>query len=190
MYNSLKALPEVPYRIIEHLATKDEVIWKLLKYPSYDALSHEDLTMSEKLDLIWQNGDPQEHFGVFLTNLVEDAITQSKCIFKLYTYHIQPKELYMAPVIFAFDFLYGGKMALVEGENGVPVSRGDLFIHHILKTLNGVDVDGIGKLQFLDDTSRYSLAKSTVGNAKTFTGVTLYLTVILGDSGVEQPCED
>lgn len=188
MYNSLKSLPETPYRIIEYLATQDEVIWKLLKYPTYDALSHDDLTMTEKLNLIWRNGDPQEDFSVFLTNLVEDAITESKCIFKLYTYHIDPKELYMAPVIFAFDFLYGGKMALVEGENGVPVSRGDLFTHHVLKVLNGADVDGIGNLAFLNDISRYSLMKSTIGNSKTFTGVTLYLTVKMGDAGKENAC--
>ena len=41
---------------------------------------------------------------------------------------------------------------------------------------------------FLDDMSRYSAARSTIGNNKTFTGVQLYMAVNVGDSGVEGGC--
>ena len=79
-------------------------------------------------------------------------------------------------------------MSLVK-YNGVPVSRGDLFINCILTLLNGVEVGGVGKLIFLDDLSRYNAARSVVGNSKTFTGVQLYIGVNVGDEGVEQGCE-
>ena len=189
MYNSLTSLPSIPYKIIEYLIDNDEIIWKLLKYNDYDALSKPNLTTNEKLDLVWQRNLPQEDFGVFLTNLVEDAITKSKSILKVYQYYIHPKDLYTSTVVYAFDFLYGGKMSLVE-YNGIPVSRGDLFINRILTVLNGAYVGGVGKLIFLDDLSRYSLAKSVIGNSKTFTGVCLYLATIVGDGGKEEPCED
>lgn len=187
MYNSMSALPYIPYNILVYLARQDEIVWKLLKYNSYDALSKPDLSFDEKLELIWKFG-PQEKFGVFFTPLVEDAICESKCILKIYDYYIHAKELYSSTAVFAFDFLYGGQMSLVE-YNGTPVNRGDLFINRALTVLNGAEVGGVGKLTFYDDMSRYSLGRVTIGNSKTFTGVQLFLAVNVGDTGEEYGCE-
>lgn len=186
MYNSMTNLPYIPYKILTYLATEEEMLWKLLKYNDYDALSKPNLTFQEKMDLVWKSG-PQEKFGVFMTSLVEDAISESKCIMKVYDYYIHARELYTGTVVYAFDFLYGGKMSLVE-YNGVPVSRGDLFINRLLEILNGVDVGGVGKLTFLDDMSRYDLARSVIGNSKTFTGVQLFMSVNVGDGGKAEDC--
>lgn len=187
MYNSLSNLPFIPYRIIEHLALKDEVIWKLLKYNDYNALKNPELSFKEKMNLIWKSGDLQEPYNVFLTNLVEDAIPVSKTILKIYQYYIQPKDLYLSSVVYAFDILFGGKMSLVEYE-GVPVLRSDLIIHRLLTILNGSNVNGVGKMTFIDDLSRYSGGKSIIGNNKTFTGASFYIGVNVGDKGVEQGC--
>lgn len=187
MYNSLSSLPFIPYNIISYLATQDEIIWKMLKYNDYDALSKPNLTLDEKMNLVWKAG-PQADFGIFLTSLVEDAIAESKCIMKCYQYYIHASNLYNATTVYAFDFLYGGKMSLVE-YNMVPVSRGDLFINRILTTLNGVEIGGIGKFTFLDDMSRYDLARNVIGNSKTFTGVQLFLSTLTGDAGVQTDCE-
>lgn len=184
----MKALPQIPYNILTYLAKEDSVIWKLLKYNSYDALSKPDLTFDEKLDLIWKTGG-QDKYSVFLTPLVEDVIAESRCILKIYDYYIHAKELFVATPVYAFDFLYGGQMSLVEFE-GIPVSRGDLFIHRVMSVLNGTYVAGIGKLTFSDDMSRYNLARSTIGNAKTFTGVQLYMSTLVGDSGKDVACGD
>lgn len=186
MYNSLSALPNIPYNIITYLANNDEIIWKMLKYSDYEALDKPDLTFDEKKSLIWKYG-PQENFGVFLTGLIEDAIAESKSIMKCYQYYIHASSLYTSTIVYAFDFLYGGQMSLVK-YNGVPVSRGDLFINRILTVLNGAYVGGVGKLMFNDDVSRYSLGRAVIGNSKTFTGVQLFLTVMAGDSGEEEPC--
>lgn len=188
MYNSMSRLPSIPYNIIVALATSElaEDLWKMIKYNSYDALSKPNLTFEEKLSYIWKEG-PQENYGLFLTNLVEDAIAESKCIFKCYNYYIHANNLYSGVTVYAFDFLYGGKMSLVE-KNGIPVSRGDLFINTILRTLNGKDIGGVGKLTFFEDMSRYDYARSIIGNSKTFTGVQIYLSTIIGDNGVELGC--
>ena len=186
MFNRLTALPKVPYNILSYLALSPsaENIWKMLKYNSYDALSQPNLSFDEKMDLVWREGT-QEKFGVFFTNLVEDAITESKCIFKCYQYYIHANpNSYNSTVVYAFDFLYGGNMSLV-GYEGVPVNRGDLFIHEVLKTLNGVDVGGVGKLIFDDNQSRYDAGRSVIGDSKKFTGVTLYLSTMIGDIGDE-----
>lgn len=174
--------------MLKYLALEDEIIWKLLKYSDYDALSQPNLTFSEKMDLIWKNGDPQEDYGVFFTNLIEDAIPESKFILKVYNFYIQPKELYSGVVIYCLEALYGGKMSLVD-YNGIPISRGDLFINRVLSVLNGADVNGVGKMTFCDDMSRYDFARSVVGNSKTFTGVQLFLSVMVGDTGVVNSCE-
>lgn len=190
MYNSLSALPTIPYNIMVYLAKSTdpvaEVFWKMLAYKDYKALSHEPLTFQQKMKLVWAQGK-QDTYSVFLTNLIEDAMAESKQIVKIYQYYIHASELYTSIVVYAFDCLYGGQMSLVE-YNGIPVNRGDLFIHCILALLNGVEVGGVGKLTFLDDMSRYSAARSTIGNNKTFTGVQLYMAVDVGDAGTEDGC--
>lgn len=190
MYNSLSHLPTIPYNIMVYLAKSTDpiadVFWKLLAYKDYEALSHEPLTFQQKMKLVWAQGK-QDTYSVFLTNLIEDAMAESKQIVKIYQYYIHASELYTSTVVYAFDCLYGGQMSLVE-YNGIPVNRGDLFIHCILTLLNGVEVGGVGKLTFLDDMSRYSAARSTIGNNKTFTGVQLYMAVDVGDTGAEDGC--
>ena len=190
MYNSLSRLPTIPYNIMVYLAKSTdpiaEVFWKMLAYKDYKALSHEPLTFQQKMKIVWAQGK-QDTYSVFLTNLIEDAMAESKQIVKIYQYYIHASELYTSTVVYAFDCLYGGQMSLVE-YNGIPVNRGDLFIHCILTLLNGVEVGGVGKLMFLDDMSRYSAARSTIGNNKIFTGVQLYMAVNVGDSGVEGGC--
>lgn len=192
MYNSLSRLPTIPYNIMVYLAKSTdpiaEVFWKMLAYKDYKALSHEPLTFQQKMKIVWAQGK-QDTYSVFLTNLIEDAMAESKQIVKIYQYYIHASELYTSTVVYAFDCLYGGQMSLVE-YNGIPVNRGDLFIHCILTLLNGVEVGGVGKLMFLDDMSRYSAAKSTIGNNKTFTGVQLYMAVNVGDSGKVVDCGD
>ena len=190
MYNSLSRLPTIPYNIMVYLAKSTdpiaEVFWKMLAYKDYKALSHEPLTFQQKMKLVWAQGK-QDTYSVFLTNLIEDAMAESKQIVKIYQYYIHASELYTSTVVYAFDCLYGGQMSLVE-YNGIPVNRGDLFIHCILTLLNGVEVGGVGKLAFIDDMSRYSAARSTIGNNKTFTGVQLYMAINVGDSGTEDGC--
>lgn len=190
MYNSLSRLPTIPYNIMVYLAKSTdpiaEVFWKMLAYRDYKALSHEPLTFQQKMKLVWAQ-NKQDTYSVFLTNLIEDAMAESKQIVKIYQYYIHASELYASTVVYAFDCLYGGQMALVEYE-GKPVNRGDLFIHCILYLLNGAEVGGVGQIVFLDDMSRYNAARSTIGNNKTFTGVQLYMSVKVGDTGRKDGC--
>lgn len=189
IFNSMSRLPQIPYKILTYLAQEEQILWKLLAYNGYDALNQPDLTLSQKLNLLWKNGDPQDSYNIFFTNLVEDAIAESKCILKIYNYYIHANQLYTGTVVYAFDFLFGGKMSMVD-YNGIPISRADLFVNRILTLLNGVEVNGVGKMIFLDDMSRYDFGRSVIGNSKTFTGYQLFLSVNVGDTGVEKGCNN
>lgn len=189
MYNSLLQLPYIPYKILEYLATSPnaENIWKMLKYNDYNALENPNLTIEEKMDFIWRNGG-QEKYSVFLTSLIEDAIPESKCIMKIYDYYIHADEIYNSTVVYAFDFLFGGNMALVN-YNGYPVNRWDLFVHEIMSTLNGVYVGGVGKLSFFSQQSRYDLGRTIIGNSKTYTGGQIFMSTMVGDGGKADGCD-
>ena len=160
----------------------------ILKYNDYEALSKPNLTFSEKLDMLWKTG-PQEPYSIFLTNIIDDAIPQSRNILKVYNYYIHASNLYLAPTVYAFDILYGPQMSLVN-YNGIPVSRGDLIVNRLLTLLNGREIGGVGKLTFFDDMSRYDLGRSVVGNSKTYTGYQLFLSVNIGDVGEQDTCVD
>ena len=188
MFNSLSALPQSCYKILEYLALDPnaEELWKMLKYSDYDALDKPNLAIQEKLDMIWKDG-PQAKYSIFMTNLIEDAMAESKCILKMYDYYIHAENLYSSTIVYAFDFLFGGQMSLVKYE-GVPVSRADLFVHKILQCLNGVEIGGIGKLMFFNNQSRYDLAKTTIGDSKKFTGIQLFMSTEMGDIGAQNEC--
>lgn len=183
MYNSFAALPSIPYNIMTYLAQEDEIIWKMLASNDYDALDKPNVAFGDKLSMLWKTG-PQEPYSVFLSNLVEDVIAESKTILKCYHYYSHADNLYTSSTVYAFDILYGGQMALVD-YNGVPVSRGDLFINRIMTVLNGAYVGGVGTLTFYDDMSRYDLARSVIGNSKTFTGKQIFMSVLVGDGGAQ-----
>lgn len=186
MYNSMKALPNIPYEILTYLALNDEIIWKMLAYNDYNALSKPNLAFGEKMKMVWKTG-PQEQFNVFMTNLGEDAICESKCIMKFYNHYIHASSRFLGTCVYCFDFLFGGQMSLVD-YNGVPVNRGDLFIQRILEVLNGAYVGGVGTLSFDEDQSRYDLAHAVIGNSKTFTGKQIFMSVMVGDTGKDESC--
>ena len=55
--------------------------------------------------------------------------------------------------------------------------------------MNGTEVDGVGKMTFHQDMSRYDLSRSVIGNSKTYTGKQLFISVLVGDTGIETECD-
>ena len=153
-----------------------------------------EITVEDGNIVLSENGEKMAYLSKKLCTIdryvpldftIEDAITNSKCVFKIYNYMIQPIDVYNSSVVYAFDFLYGGQMSLVDCY-GVPTSRADIFVRAICSVLNGTDVGGVGLLALDDSLSRYSGTKSVIGNSKTFTGVCLYLVVQSGNTGAQE----
>lgn len=189
MYNKYISMPYIPYRIIEYLANNNENLWKILKYNTYDCLSEDDLTFEEKMELVWSHEANQEDYKIFLTALVENMIPISGTIIKIYKEMTLPRNHINAVAGYEIDILYGGKIALVE-YNGIPCNRGDVCEAEILSTLNGVEVDGVGKLEFSMKKLGSSRSSLNIGDNKSFTGTSLLMGVDISDIGDNSSCLD
>lgn len=187
MYNNFLSMPYIPYRIIEYLAYNNENIWKILKYNTYDCLSEENLTFEEKMSLIWSHQADQENYRIFFTALVENMIPLSDTIIKIYKDITIPRSRVNAIAGYEFDILYGGKISLIE-YNGVPCNRGDVCEAEILSTLNGVEIGGVGRLEFNTEKISASRSALNIGDNKSFTGTSLLLAVDISDIGDDESC--
>ena len=187
MYNDFISMPFIPYRIIEYLAYNNENLWKILKYNTYDCLSEDNLTFEEKMSLIWSHEANQEDYRIFFTALVENLIPTSETMIKIYKEIVIPRSTVNAVAGYEIDILYGGKISLIE-YNGVPCNRGDVCEAEILSTLNGVEIGGVGRLEF--NTRKLSSAKSmnNIGDNKSFTGNSLLLAIDISDIGDDESC--
>ena len=186
-FNQFSSLPSIPYLIIEKLM-ENENIWKILKYPTYDCLSENNLTLDEKSNMIWKNKEKQTDYNVFLTPLVEDMIYDSTTILKCYRYYNVPTNHLNAVVTYEMDILYGGKISLIE-YNGIPCNRSDVMEMEIMKTLNGADVGGIGYFQFNRELSSFCQSRMVLGNDKTFTGTSIIMGTNLSNINGGNCCD-
>ena len=187
MYNNFISMPYIPYRIIEYLAYNNENLWKILKYNTYDCLSEEDLTFDEKMGLIWSHESNQEDYRIFFTALVENMIPTSETMLKIYKDITIPNSRVNAIAGYEFDILYGGKISLIE-YNGVPCNRGDVCEAEILSTLNGVEIGGVGRLEFNIEKISASRSALNIGDNKNFTGTSLLLAIDISDIGDDESC--
>lgn len=181
-YNNYLFMPSIPYKIMVYLARNNENIWKILKYGDYNCLSQSNLTFKEKMQLIWKGQEKQEDYRVFLSYLVEDMISDSTTIIKLFRYNTVPTNNIDGYSTYEFNLLYGGKISLIEYQ-GIACSRGDVLEAEIIATLNGKDVGGVGTLQFNKQVSPLSRSQLNLGNNKTYTGITLSFGVRMNDIG-------
>lgn len=174
LYNSFDSMPLIPYNIIVALATssKAENLWKLLYYPTYDALSQPNLTLAQKMSLVWKNQDRQENYNVFLTYLVGNMELDAKTLLKIYQCDNNPVNKNIATVSYEFDILMGQKIAIVEYK-GVPCNRAEVFEQLLIAALNGAVVSGAGKFVFDSNLSRLCRGRFNIGNNSTFTGISL-----------------
>ncbi|MBQ0141308.1 MAG: hypothetical protein KBT06_00660 [Prevotellaceae bacterium] len=178
MFNQLTTMPYIPYNIISHLAQdeKAEDFWKLLKYNEEDALSKPNLTLSEKLALVCKNNADQNDYSVFLTRLIENEQVEERSILKLYKTTTTPEDNIKAICVYAFDILTGAKTTIVE-YNGIPCSRLDVMEALLVQSLNGVDVQGVGLLQYNRQLSRSCGAVYGIGNNTNYQGVAVAMAV-------------
>ena len=175
-YNDFAKLPSIPYKIIEKLATDNENLWKLLKFSEYDCLYKPNLSMDEKMSMIWKLQGKQENYNIFLTDLIEDVESTEKTVLKVYSNYLLPKSSIQSLVLYEFDVIYGAKISMVDYD-GVPVNRGDAMLYEILSTLNGTDIGGVGRFEFNMQKSSMSKGYNNLSNAKNYTGKSLLMVV-------------
>ena len=67
--NKYTSLPSVPYKIISYLAQNNEKIFKALYYQGSDALSQPNLTLEQKIDMIYVDEGKEVEKNIFLKQL-------------------------------------------------------------------------------------------------------------------------
>ena len=183
-FNKFTTLPSVPYKILSYLAENNERIFKALYYQGSDALSQPDLTLEQKLDMIYVDEGKEIDKHLFLKPLIGEEMVDSVTQLRLYKYGISPTDAMTSVITYRFDIITGSKVSLIY-DNQIPINRLDLIEAELLNTLNGVDLFGTGKFQFNRDLSTQDKQILTLSNSKNFFGSILLMSVrwvdILGD---------
>ena len=173
--NDFTNTPCVPYNIYQYLMENNEDIFKILKYPTKDCLSKPNLTMKEKVALLWKGESEETNYNVFFKPLVGNEMIEEATQMRINKVYMSPDNIYLSTNTYEFMFLVGRTIALIN-YNGVICSRLDVLEMEILKTLNGKYALGtIGTFQFNREMSRNCQSTLNINNSKTYFGSSLYL---------------
>lgn len=187
LYNKFDALPYIPYKIVEKLATSNnENLWKALYYDDYKCLSNKDLTFDEKINLIWKNQSDEENYRVFLKPLVSNAITSKTTQIRIYNIATKPISRYKAVSLYAFAIITNDKIALIE-EGGVPIPRIDYIKQQIIKELNGkfLGLDGTTNFEYNKEIDREMQDRLSISNSQSFYGDLLIMGTTISNLGTD-----
>lgn len=199
-YNNFKHMPQIPYKIILKLATDTNTsaqnLWKILKYATTNALSKPNLTLAEKMAILWTPDNPnksQENlFTVFLKPLVPSALSEAEeqIQLRIYRYVTKPTNNIEAVIAYQFDIITQEACSMVYDEEGFLVERTDLMEAYILDCLNGSDIS-IGSSFFSFNSQMMNgVVKSTlaINNGKSLYGRSFYLALNYVDAGIGGAC--
>ena len=175
-FNKFTTLPSVAYKILSYLAENNERIFKALYYQGSDALDQPDLTLEQKLDMIYVDEGKEIDKHLFLKPLIGEEMIDSVTQLRLYKYGISPTDAMTSVITYSFDIITGSKVSLIY-DNNIPISRLDFIETELLNTLNGIDLFGTGKFQFNRDLSTQDKQILTLSNSKNFFGSILLMSV-------------
>ena len=143
-YNKFYGFSDLSYNIISHLILNDEMIWKLIKFPTNDAHTKADLTIAEKATLIYKGQSDSTPFRVFTVPFVDDSFEEEQTQLRVFTHRVDPRSYVVATVDFAIDIMCHNKIAILS----TAKNRVDLMFEHVMGALNGRDIKSVGNLYF------------------------------------------
>ena len=173
-YNQYDGLQNFTLLIIQHLMLNNEDIWKLLKYDTQDALEKPNLTREEKAKLIYPgaSGGDMDDYRVFRTPYLDDLTTNQQAQLRVYLESITPDTRLYGTVDVNIEVICHVKMIELNDYQ----NRAESIVWQVIKTLNGADVGGIGKLFFDRNGSFYDLIKMNRYNNRNFYGYTITMS--------------
>ena len=178
-YNQYDGLQNFTLLIIKHLMLNNEDIWKLLKYDTQDALEKPNLTREEKAKLIYPgaSGGDMDDYRVFRTPYLDDLTTNQQAQLRVYLESITPDTRLYGTVDVNIEVICHVKMIELNDYQ----NRAESIVWQVIKTLNGADVGGIGKLFFDRNGSFYDLIKMNRYNNRNFYGYTITMSTKMGN---------
>ena len=155
MYNEYEELPLASYNCAKYLLENNELLWKLLYYSDPNAYkndsSHPNLTTAQKGALIYDGNPVETNYRVFFDAGQDDAWTGANCVLRIAPFDIEPTNHIYGKVGMLFQCYAAYKINTLSNYN-IRTLR---VIQQVLKTLNGAEIGGIGRLFFDARASRY-----------------------------------
>jgi hypothetical protein len=191
-FNKFHNLDSIETRIINYLKNTNtddcNRLWKLLRYSDMKALYKDNLSATDKKNLIYQDHNEAD-CRVFTFPYIEDNFTEVCSVIKVYMYSVQPVNHLVSTVNIGIDILthnkisnvYNDESDILDGgreveENISTKNRNAVMLKAILATLNGADVEGVGVLQFNKELSDKCQAEMKLSNNRNFYGYTVVLS--------------
>lgn len=176
-YNKFTGFSDICTRLLNFLMVENENVWKLLFYDSPDALEQPNLTMEQKRSLVYKGYGDSEDYKVFRCPYIDDSMTKECTQLRHYALTINPENRSMSIVDVAFDCITHTKLSDLEGCQ----NRVERMVEEILGTLNGREVDGVGKIFFDSRRAAYDAARNSIFNNRYFYGFQIVMSVNYSD---------
>jgi hypothetical protein len=143
-YNKYTNLPLLTYNIIAYLVNNNEEIWKLLKYSDTKALEKNNLTKEEKVALIFRGEGDANNFRLFSDWGIDDSVTKEIAILRISPLDVVPSNYVIGNCTIGFEIFVHSKInTLIDSTN-----RSVRIAQQLLETLNGSEIEDVGKLYF------------------------------------------
>jgi len=155
-YNDYSDFPLFAYRCVAHLIqdTNVELLWKLLTYNDKDAWredsSHPDLTTAQKGALVYDGSIDEINYRVFMDIGISDPWTVESSQIRISPVLLEPTNYIIGKIIMAVEIYSHFKVNTLSNYQ----TRTDTIAQLIISSLNGADVEGIGKMYFDRKASR------------------------------------
>jgi hypothetical protein len=143
-YNKFINLPLLGYNIVSYLMDHNELIFKLLKYNDNRAFEKPDLTKEEKASLIYNGQGDTGDFRIFLDIGIDDSILKEITMLRISPVEVLSNNYVYGYVVMGFEVYSHSKTNTMANYQ----TKVDTIVQQLLLTLNGADIDGIGRLFF------------------------------------------
>ncbi len=174
-YNRYSGLSLYSYNTINYLIENNELIWKLLFYPTPDAWQKPNLTHVQKANLIYAGQPDSSKFNVFLARGMPDARTTQSTILTVSPSSISPTNRTVGIVDMLVEVYCHYQIQTLSSYQ----VRTDTIIEEVLFTLNGKEfVKGLGKMFFDQMGSR--MDKESDYGVTPFRGKWCFLSTKIG----------
>jgi hypothetical protein len=143
-YNQYAHVPDFSKNIIHFLLNNNEIIWKLLKYATPDALSKPNLTKDEKSKLIYAGVGDEEDYRVFTKPIPNNAVIEEQSQLRVFLMRLVPLNDVIGHVDMCFQIISHNNIEILDTYQ----NRNEVLLQQVIATLNGQNINGITNFGF------------------------------------------
>jgi hypothetical protein len=147
-YNKLNQLPLLPYNIVSYLIQNNELIWKILAYNDANCWkndsTHPNLTNEQKGQLVYDGIKKVTDCRVFLDTGQDYVWTEILSILRISILDFSPSNKVYGYVSIGIEAYAHYQISTLSNYQ----VRTDTMVQSVISTLNGADVQGLGRLYF------------------------------------------